>query len=117
MRFKEGLQFQTSPDRLRAILRRLCDRLDDHPLETLILIYYGQVRLQIQTHKAEELASIVAAAEDLLPPDSIYLAKAETYVRTRGELSPAEEANLELLAQQLALTPEEASGLKATALT
>ena len=116
VRFKEGLQFQTSPDRLRAILRRLCDRLDDHPLETLILIYYGQVRLQIQTHKAEELASIVAAAEDLLPPDSIYLAKAETYVRTRGELSPAEEANLELLAQQLALTPEEASGLKATAM-
>ncbi len=114
--FREGVQFQTSPERLRAILRRLCDRLDDNPLETLILIYHGQVRLQIQTHKAEELASIVASAEALLPPESIYLAKAETYVRTRGELSPAEAVNLELLAQQLALTPEEAAELNATAM-
>jgi len=116
IRFREGLRFDTAPDRLRPILRRLCDRLDDTPLETLILIYHGQTRLQIQTHRAEELASIVAAAEDLLPPESIYLAKAETYVRTRGDISPAEAANLDLLAQQLGLSPEEAKGLNEIAM-
>jgi hypothetical protein len=116
IQFREGLRFEAPPDRLRAILRRLCDRLDDSPQETLILIYHGQVRLQIQTHRAEELASIFAPAEALLPPESIYLAKAETYVRTRGELSPAEEANLELLAQQLGLATAEAEDLKQMAM-
>jgi len=72
--------------------------------------------LQIQTRQAEELASIYAPAEALLPPDSIYLAKAETYVRTRGELSPAEEANLDLLAHQLGLDPAEAETLKSIAM-
>jgi hypothetical protein len=113
---REGLRFETSPERVRPILRRLCARLDHTPQETLILIYSGQVRLQIQTHRAEELASIVASAEALLPPDSIFLAKAETYVRTRGELSPAEEANLDLLARQLGLTSEEAAALQAEAM-
>jgi hypothetical protein len=113
---REGVRFEISPERVRPILRRLCARLDHTPRETLILIYSGQVRLQIQTHRAEELASIFAAAEALLPPDKIFLAKAETYVRTRGELSPAEEANLDLLAQQLGLSPEEAAVLQAEAM-
>ena len=116
LQFRSGLQFEAAPDRLKAILRRLCDRLDDIPLETLVLIYYGQVRLQIQTHRSEELADIFASAKALLPPDSIYLAKAETYVHTRGELSPAEKANLDLLAQELELSPEEAEKLNTKAM-
>jgi hypothetical protein len=116
VRVQDGVQFQAPSDRLRAILRRLCDRLDDQPLETLVLIQQGAASLQIQTHEAEVLAGILDAAEALLPPQSIYLAKAETYSRTHGEISPAEEANLELLRQRLGLTVVEAAELKAIAL-
>lgn len=116
VQFREGVRFEAAPDRLGAILTRLCDRLDDNPLETLVLIYYNQVRLQLQTHRSEELAGIYAPAEALLPPQSIYLAKAETYVRTRGELSPAERENLELLATRLGLEPEKAETLRVKAM-
>ncbi|NJL45308.1 MAG: hypothetical protein HC922_05275 [Leptolyngbyaceae cyanobacterium SM2_3_12] len=116
LHFRAGVRFEAPPDRLRAILRRLCDRLDDRPLETLVLIQQGVIKLQIQTHQAEELAGIVIAAESLLPPERLYLAKAETYSRTWGELSPAEEANLDLLRQRLMLSKEEAEELKAQAM-
>ncbi|MGF1569367.1 MAG: GUN4 domain-containing protein [Nodosilinea sp.] len=114
--FAEGVRFQVAADRLRAVLKRLCDRLDDNPLETLILIQQGQTKLQIQTHQAEELEGIVAAADALLPAEQVYRAKAETYSRTYGELSPAEEANLDLLRQRLNLSREVAEALKAEAL-
>jgi hypothetical protein len=115
-RVQSGVQFEAPPDRLRAILKRLCNRLDDKPLETLVLIQQGQMRLQVQTHEAAVLAGIVEAAEAMLDPQSIYLAKAETYCRTHGEISPAEDANLELLRQRLGLSPQEAEVLKSEAL-
>jgi hypothetical protein len=115
LKIREGLRFEIAPDRLHPILRRLCNRLKDRPLETLVLIYYDSTKLQIQTHRADELASMMAAAEFLITPESIYLAKAETYILTRGELSPAEEFNLKLLAQQLDLPPETIKTLKAKA--
>jgi orotate phosphoribosyltransferase-like protein len=31
VKVRNGLKFEVSADRLRAVLRRLCDRLDDHP--------------------------------------------------------------------------------------
>lgn len=111
-----GVRFEVPADRLRAVLRRLCDRLDDQPLETLVLIQQGQTKLQIQTHQAEALAGILPAAEALLPPDQIYLAKAETYSRTLGEISPAEDAVLDVLRQRLDLSKTEAELLKAKAM-
>lgn len=112
----DGVQFEASADRLRPILKRLCDRLQHKPLETLVLIQQGSMRLQVQTHTAEVLASMLGAAEAMLPPQSIYLGKAAVYSQSQGELSPAELANLDLLQQYLGLSQEEADHLKATAL-
>jgi hypothetical protein len=113
---RNGLKFEAPADRVRTILRRLCDRLDDKPLETLLLMQWRQIKLQIQTHTSDELATIVLAAESLLPPDTVYLAKAESYVRTQGELSPAEIANLNWLQQQLDIPDDDAEWLKAKAM-
>lgn len=111
-----GVRFEVPADRLRAVLQRLCHRLDDTPLDTLVLIQIDQIKLQIQTRDAEELASIMAAAEALLPPERIFLAKAETYARTRGEFSPAELANLDWLRQHLDLSQDDADWLRAKAM-
>ncbi|HIK44258.1 MAG TPA: GUN4 domain-containing protein [Leptolyngbyaceae cyanobacterium M65_K2018_010] len=115
-RVQDGVQFEAPADYLRRILRRLCDRLEDRPLETLVVIQQGPVKLAVQTHEADRLASILEAAEALIPPASLYRAKLDAYIRTQGELSPAEEANLELLRQRLGLSPQEAEDLKAIAL-
>lgn len=111
-----GVEFEAPADRLRAILRRLCDRLNDYPQETTLHIDYGAACLQVQTHQAKELALILEAAETLVDPQSAYLAKAKGYSQTQGEFSPAEEANLDLLRQRLGLTVPEAETLKAIAL-
>ncbi|NJL48532.1 MAG: hypothetical protein HC929_14935 [Leptolyngbyaceae cyanobacterium SM2_5_2] len=111
-----GVQFEAAPDRLRAILKRLCHRLDDRPLETLVVIQQGPMRLQVQTHESDVLAGLVEAAEAMLDPQSVYRAKAEAYCRTHGELSPSEDANLELLRLRLGLSEQEAESLKAEAL-
>ncbi len=113
---RDGVSFALPPDRLPTLLKRLCDRLDHRPLDTLVIIQCGQTKLQIQTHRADDLYGILAAAEALLPPDSIYLAKAEAYSRTRGEISPAEDAVLEVLRQRLNLDEVTAGQLKAKAL-
>ncbi|MBU6228974.1 MAG: GUN4 domain-containing protein [Cyanobacteria bacterium REEB459] len=112
---RDGILFEADGDRLHSILKRLCDRLDHHPLETLVLIYQGALRLQIQTRRSEELAGIVAVAEAMLPAQRIFLGKALRYSRSQGELSPAEVANLELLRQHLGLTAEVAAQLQALA--
>jgi len=112
----DGLQFEVAADRLRPILKRLCDRLRDKPLETLVLIQQGSLRLQVQTHVAEVLAGILSAAEAMLPPQTLYLGKAALYSQSQGELSPAELANLDLLRQHLGLSEQEAEDLKGIAL-
>ncbi len=112
---QDGVQFEADGDRLRSILKRLCDRLDHRPLETLVLIYQGPLRLQVQTHRSEDLAGILAVAAALLPPQRIFLGKALIYSRTQGEFSPAEVANLEVLRQHLGLSVEVAEQLKAIA--
>lgn len=111
-----GVEFEAPADRLRAIVRRLCDRLHDYPQETVLSIDYGVACLRVQTHQADELATLLEAAEVLVDPQSVYLAKAKGYSQTQGEFSPAEEANLELLRQRLGLTVPEAEDLKAIAL-
>jgi len=110
-----GVRFEVPGDRLRAVLQRLCARLDDKPIDTLILMQIGTVKLQIQTRDAEELAGLIAPAMALLPPDRVFLAKAETYARTGGEFSPAELANLDWLRQRLDLSQEDADWLVAKA--
>ena len=111
-----GVRFDLPADRLRGVVRRLCDRLKDYPQPTRVEIGHGALVVQINTQDAEELAQIVRLAEDMVDPQSLYLAKARTYDYSHGEFSPAEEANLEVLRQRLDLSDAEAQTLKVTAL-
>ncbi len=111
-----GVRFEIPAERLRGVVRRLCDRLEDYPQPTQVEIRYGAVAVQMTTQEAEDLAQMVRLAEDMVDPQSVYLAKVETYGHSHGELSPAEEANLEVLRQRLGLSEKEAQALKAVAL-
>lgn len=111
-----GVRFEIPAERLRGVVRRLCDRLEDYPQPTQVEIRYGVVSVQITTQAEEDLAQLVRLAEDMVDPQSLYLAKAQTYGHNHGEFSPAEEANLEVLRQRLGLSEQEAQALKAEAL-
>lgn len=111
-----GVRFEIPADRLRGVLRRLCDRLADYPQPTAVEVRYGALSVQIQTQVPEDLAQVLPLAEAMVDPHSLYLAKVETYGHTHGELSPAEEANLDLLRRRLGLSATEAQSLKAAAL-
>ncbi len=111
-----GVQFDVPADRLRGVLRRLCDRLEDYPQPTAVAIHYGAMAVHLQTQVAAELAQVLPLVEAMVDPHSLYLAKVEIYAHRQGELTPAEEANLDLLRQRLGLSETEAQTLKATAL-
>ncbi|MGB3202237.1 MAG: GUN4 domain-containing protein [Nodosilinea sp.] len=112
-----GVTFTAHSDRLGPILRRLRDRLYYNPIETCFQFRISDLVLQIQTYQADDLTGFMAAVQSgrLFAPDRDYLAEAETYSRTQGELSPTELDNLNLLRQRLDLTVEEAEVLNARA--
>ncbi|WP_052049976.1 GUN4 domain-containing protein [Leptolyngbya sp. KIOST-1] len=112
-----GVEFRAPSNLLESILRRLRDRLYYHPIETCFRFRIAELMLQIQTHQAEDLIGFMAAAQSglLFSPERDYLAEAETYSRTQGELSPTERDNLNLLRQRLGLTAEQAEVLNARA--
>lgn len=111
-----GVRFEIPADRLRVVVRRLYDRLEDYPQPTVVEVRHGALAVQVHTQEPEVLAQIIDLVEAMVDPRSLYLAKADTYSHTHGELSPAEEANLEVLRQQLELSEAEANALKAQAL-
>jgi hypothetical protein len=111
-----GVRFEIPADRLRAVVRRLYDRLEDYPQPTVMEVRHGALAVQVHTHNPEVLAQIIDLVEAMVDPCSLYLAKADTYGHIHGELSPAEEANLEVLRQRLGLSEAEANALKAQAL-
>jgi hypothetical protein len=112
-----GIQFETEAEYLGIILRRLRDRLYYQPLETSLLIHTAGLSLQVQTHRADDLLGLMAIAQSrlLVAPERDYLAAAETYSRTQGELSATEMDNLNLLRQRLGLSVEQAEVLNARA--
>ncbi|MBE9137579.1 GUN4 domain-containing protein [Nodosilinea sp. LEGE 07088] len=112
-----GVQFEADSDRLSSILRRLRDRLYYNPTTTFIQIRIAAITLKIQTDSAEDLMSLMSATQsgELFAPNRDYLAEAETYSRTQGELSPTELDNLNLLRQRLGLSVEQAEVLNAKA--
>ncbi|MEB3290994.1 MAG: GUN4 domain-containing protein [Leptolyngbya sp.] len=111
-----GVRFELPVDRLRAVVRRLCDRLEDYPQSTAVEIRYGAMAAQVHTQDPEMLAQILDLVEVMVDPHSLYRAKVEIYGHRRGELSPAEEANLEILRQRLGLSAQEAQALRSQAL-
>jgi hypothetical protein len=112
-----GTRFIAHSDLLVSILRRLRDRLYYKPLETWFLFQISDLNLQIQTDRAEDLVDLMATAQSglIFSPERDYLAEAETYSRTQGELSPTELDNLDLLRQRLGLAAEQAELLNARA--
>jgi hypothetical protein len=112
-----GIKFEFEFDRLVAMLRRLRDRLYYNPIETWFLFQISDIGLQIDTHRADDLIGLMAAARSglLFYPERDYLAEAETYSRTQGELSPTELDNLNLLRQRLDISTELAEVLNTIA--
>lgn len=112
-----GIQFEVDAERLGSILRRLRDRLYYSPIKTGFLFQISDIQLKIETHQADDLTGLMLAAQSrlLFSPLSDYLAEAETYSRTQGELSPTELDNLSLLRQRLGLSVEMAEWLNARA--
>lgn len=105
-----GTKFIAHSDLLVSILRRLRDRLYHKPLETWFLFQISDLNLQIQTDRADDLIDLMATAQSglLFSPERDYIAEAETYSRTQGEISPTELDNLNLLRQRLGLSVEQA---------
>ncbi|MGD1905994.1 MAG: GUN4 domain-containing protein [Leptolyngbyaceae cyanobacterium] len=104
-----GLQVAiTAPEQIRVCLRFLYDRLLEDSLEARLQIALRMVRLQLQTHNAEDLLVLPNAIDALLPARQVFQARAEAYALQGGEHSPAEQANLELLRYRLNLPKEEA---------
>ncbi len=105
-----------APDRLLALVKGIGDRLNEAPIEIRLTITLGRVRLQVQTALAEEVLSLLPALPPLMPAVQIFQARTETYVMRGGELSPVEQANLELLRYRLDLSPETANSIITRAL-
>ena len=112
-----GIKFEAKSTQVGAILRRLRDRLYYHPIQTCFLLQIADIRLQIQTHRSDDLVGLIAMTQSglLFAPDRDYLAEVETYSRTQGELSPTEMDNLNLLRQNLGLSAQQAEDLNARA--
>ncbi|PSN16097.1 hypothetical protein C7293_04390 [filamentous cyanobacterium CCT1] len=72
--------------------------------------------ITLATNQAKTLAQVLPLGEALLPPQDLYLTKAEDYVNTFGELTPAAKANLLLLRYRMGLSGEETSDLNARAM-
>lgn len=123
---RTGIKFDVDLTMLGAILRRLHDRLyyggsknialNSNPLETLFLIQIENIKLEIQTHKPEDIVGLWSVCQNrtILPAQSEYLVMAETYTRTKGGLSSTEEDNLQLKQKVLKfyISEEEAELLK-----
>jgi hypothetical protein len=110
-----GIKFDAHSDMLGPILRRLRDRLYYKPIKTCFYFRISEIILKVQTHQAEDLVGLIATAQTglLFSPERDYLAEAETYSRTQGELSATELDNLNLLRQRLGLSVEQAETLNA----
>lgn len=105
---KVGLSYRLPGDRLRALLQRICQWIEAHPLEVHVQLQVDNSTLQTQTRQFEDLDCVLAAAEYLLPPQRTFVAAAQRFARTGGEFTPAEDALLEDLRFRLELSREDA---------
>ena len=72
--------------------------------------------IQMETASGEELLSLLAVTNTILPAHQLFQARAKLYAQREGEFSPIELENLELLRHQLQLSPETAERFKNHAL-
>ena len=115
--YRTGLQVVLrEPERISTLVKGISDRLEEDPVEIRLTIALGQIRLQIQTKAAEAVLGILPTLDTLLPARQLFQARAEAYIMRGGELSPVEQANLELLRYRFNLSPELAEGIISHAL-
>ncbi|MBE9109721.1 hypothetical protein IQ273_09880 [Nodosilinea sp. LEGE 07298] len=129
-----GLQFEAPLDKFRVVLRCVGNWLDRTaekysfevkiPSADAIARQFNPADVKtppaytiiLATNQSKTLAELLPLGEALLPPQELYLTKAEDYVNTFGELTPAAKANLLLMRHRMGLSSEETSDLNARAM-
>jgi hypothetical protein len=115
--FLTGIQFEAPLEKVRTVLRCLGDWLDRTRQSNQFEVTVPPAHtLTLQTDQARELAQLLPLVELLLPSQTTYLALAQRYVETFGELTPAAKASLALAQHRLGLAAEEATDLNARAM-
>ncbi|MEL6384945.1 MAG: GUN4 domain-containing protein, partial [Cyanobacteria bacterium J06626_18] len=104
------------PEQILTLMKGISRHLQENPVQIQLVTVLGQAQLQMQTQEASEILGLLPTLETLLPPQQIFQARAATYAMRGGELSPVEQANLELLRYRLDLSTEDADGIIARAL-
>ncbi|MGF1516944.1 MAG: hypothetical protein ACFCVB_03950 [Nodosilinea sp.] len=108
------LQFEAPLDKLTVVLRCVGDWLERTKQKSLFAIAIPPAyNLTLQTDQAKVLAQLLPLGEALLPPQDVYLAKAETYIDIFGDFTPAARANLAIMCHRLGLSREVADDLNA----
>lgn len=107
-----GLQVQVAPPEDVVVwVKDISDRLVVNAVEVRLTCTIRRMRVQIQTASAEDLLAILPAIDAILPAEQVFQARAETYAYRGGEISPVEQANLDLLRYRLNLPPEIADSI------
>lgn len=112
-----GLQFEAPLNKFNVVLRCVGDWLERTKQKSLFTITIPPpYTLTLRTDQPKVLAQLLPLGEALLPPQDIYLAKAETYIDTFGDFTPAAQANLAIIRHRVGLSREEANDLNARAM-
>lgn len=99
------------PEQMSTLVKGISTHLAAFPVEIRLTLILHWVRLQVQTASAEEVLSLIPVIPVLMPASQIFQARTTTYVMRGGELSPVEQANLELLRHYLDLSAETAENI------
>lgn len=112
-----ALQFEAPLGKFRVVMRCVGDWLDRTKQNSLFAVEIPPAHtLTLTTNQARVLAQLLTLGESLLPPQPLYLAQAEGYVNTFGELTPAARANLLLSRHRVGLSGDETNDLNARAM-
>ncbi|MEM6427107.1 MAG: GUN4 domain-containing protein [Cyanobacteria bacterium P01_D01_bin.128] len=114
--FRQGVYIpHLDAGQIRAVLRKLCHRLETTPQPLCLTLEHEDNILQIEAQDAAAIARYIPLAEKLVSPALVYQGWAEYYARD-GELSPVAQASLDLIQQQLEIESEAAEAMVEKAL-
>lgn len=112
-----GLQFEAPLDKFTVVLRCVANWLDQTKRKTRFELTIPEVyTLVLETDQAKSLAQLLPLGEAMLLPEEVYLAKAQAYIDTFGDFTPAAQANLAVLRHRVGLSREVANDLNAQAM-
>jgi hypothetical protein len=109
-----GLQFEAPLDKFTLVLRCLGNWLDHTGQRTQFVVHLPPAHtLHLQTKQSKVLAQLLPLGAALMHPQEVYFAKAQTYINTLGDFTPAARANLAFVRRQVGLSREDANELNA----